>query len=176
MQLKRGGAVGVLQSLHVATVVLMSLQGEGWISRQASGLCFDFAPDDPSTYVTGTEEGSLHRCSVSYSEQYLDTYDPHSGPVYRLRFSPWWGDVFLSCSADWTMSLYHMRSTWPLLTFHSSGEDFSVNDIAWCPGNSTVSEYAYYISFVCLIGCVFVSGICRGNCRCETADLGYIRV
>ncbi|CAE7591759.1 Dnai4, partial [Symbiodinium microadriaticum] len=100
------------------------IQGEGWISRQASGLCFDFAPDDPSTYVTGTEEGSLHRCSVSYSEQYLDTYDSHGGPVYRLR--PWWGDIFLSCSADWTMSLYHMRSTWPLLTFHSSGEDFSV--------------------------------------------------
>jgi dynein intermediate chain 4, axonemal len=127
-------------SLYLA-LVFFTRQGEGWISRQASGLCFDFAPDDPSTYVTGTEEGNLHRCSVSYSEQYLDTYDAHSGPVYRVRFSPWWGDVFLSCSADWTMSLYHMRSTWPLLTFHSGGEDFSVNDIAWCPGNSTVSQY-----------------------------------
>ena len=131
-------------------VSLLSLsQGEGWISRQASGLCFDFAPDDPSTYVTGTEEGTLHRCSVSYSEQYLDTYDSHGGPVYRVRFSPWWGDLFLSCSADWTMSLYHMRSTWPLLTFHSSGEDFSVNDIAWCPGNSTVR-------ITCFL-CVYIS-------------------
>lgn len=120
MQLKRGGA------------------GEGWISRQASGLCFDFAPDDHGTYVTGTEEGSVHRCSVSYSEQYLETYEPHSGPVYRLKFSPWWGEVFLSCSADWTMSLYHMRSNKPLLNFHSSGEDFSINDICWCPRNSTV--------------------------------------
>eukprot|EP00602_Paraphysomonas_sp_CaronLab_P000924 CAMPEP_0185032610 /NCGR_PEP_ID=MMETSP1103-20130426/20814_1 /TAXON_ID=36769 /ORGANISM="Paraphysomonas bandaiensis, Strain Caron Lab Isolate" /LENGTH=917 /DNA_ID=CAMNT_0027568567 /DNA_START=408 /DNA_END=3161 /DNA_ORIENTATION=- len=120
MQLKRGGA------------------GEGWISRQASGLCFDFAPEDHGTYVTGTEEGTVHRCSISYNEQYLETYEGHSGPVYRLKYSPWWGEIFLSCSADWTMSLYHMRSNWPLLTFHSSGEDFSINDISWCPRNSTV--------------------------------------
>jgi WD40 repeat protein len=120
MQLKRGGA------------------GEGWISRQASGLCFDFAPDEHGTYITGTEEGDIHRCSISYNEQYLDTYEPHSGPVYRLRFSPSWGDVFLSCSADWTMSLFHMRSNSPLLTFHAGGEDFSINDISWCPQNSTI--------------------------------------
>jgi dynein intermediate chain 4, axonemal len=120
MQLKRGGA------------------GEGWISRQASGLCFDFAPDEHGTYITGTEEGDIHRCSISYNEQYLDTYVPHSGPVYRLRFSPWWGDIFMSCSADWTMSLFHMRSNAPLLTFHSGGEDFSINDISWCPRNSTI--------------------------------------
>ena len=120
MQLKRGGA------------------GEGWISRQASGLCFDFAPDEHGTYITGTEEGDIHRCSISYNEQYLDTYEPHSGPVYRLRFAPWWGDIFLSCSADWTMSLFHMKSNTPLLTFHSGGEDFSINDISWCPRNSTV--------------------------------------
>lgn len=30
-----------------------------------------------STYVTGTEDGSIHRCSVSYNEQYLDTYAHH---------------------------------------------------------------------------------------------------
>ena len=29
------------------------LQGEGWITRQAAGLSFDFVPNDPSTYVTG---------------------------------------------------------------------------------------------------------------------------
>lgn len=120
MQLKRGGA------------------GEGWISRQASGLCIDFAPEEHGTYITGTEEGDIHRCSISYNEQYLDTYEPHSGPVYRLRFSPWWGDLFLSCSADWTMSLFHMRSNSPLLTFHSGGEDYSINDISWCPRNSTI--------------------------------------
>ena len=64
--------------------------GEGWISRQAAGLSFDFIPSDPTTYVTGTEEGSLHRCSVSYNEQYLDTYAGHQGPVYKVKFAPRW--------------------------------------------------------------------------------------
>lgn len=31
-----------------------ALQGDGWISREAAGLAFDFVPSDPSTYVTGT--------------------------------------------------------------------------------------------------------------------------
>lgn len=123
MALKRGGA------------------GEGWISRQASGLALDFVPGDSATYVVGTEEGQVHRCSVSYSEQYLDTYEPHNGPVYRLKFSPRWSDVFLSCSADWTMALHHIRSSSggpPLVTFHCTGQEYAVTDISWCPGNSTV--------------------------------------
>jgi WD40 repeat protein len=89
---------------------LILLQGEGWISRKAAGLCFDFVPNDQTTYVTGTEEGSLHRCSVSYNEQYLDTYIGHQGPVHRVKFSPRWPNLFLSCSADWTIRLYHLRA------------------------------------------------------------------
>lgn len=114
------------------------LQGEGWISNSAAGLSFDFHPLDPSTYITGTEEGSLYRCSVSYNEQYLETYQSHDGPVYRVRFSTRWPSVFLTCSADWSMGLYHLKSKSPLLTMRATGEDFPVSDICWCPGNSTV--------------------------------------
>ena len=35
----------------------------------ASGMCADFNPKDSSFYIVGTEEGSVHRCSVSYNEQ-----------------------------------------------------------------------------------------------------------
>lgn len=101
-------------------------------------MSFDFHPLDPSTYITGTEEGSLYRCSVSYNEQYLETYQSHDGPVYRVRFSTRWPSVFLTCSADWSMSLYHLKSKSPLLTMRATGEDFPVSDICWCPGNSTV--------------------------------------
>jgi WD40 repeat protein len=69
--------------------------GDGWISNAAAGLSFDFHPEDATTYVTGTEDGNIHRCSVSYNEQYLETYSPHAGPVYRLRFSPRWSNVFI---------------------------------------------------------------------------------
>ena len=31
-----------------------------------------------SSYLVGTEEGHIHRCSCSYSEQYLDSYFGHT--------------------------------------------------------------------------------------------------
>jgi hypothetical protein len=43
--------------------------GEGIISRQASGLCFDFPYGDNQNYLAGTEDGIIHRCSCSYNEQ-----------------------------------------------------------------------------------------------------------
>lgn len=113
-------------------------QSEGWISRQAAGLCFDFCPDDPTTYIVGTEEGSLHRCSISYTEQYLETYTPHHGPVYRLKFCPHWPGLFLSCSADWSLGLYHLGAKQGLFSMRAGGEDVAIADAAWCPDNSTI--------------------------------------
>jgi WD40 repeat protein len=69
------------------------------ISRDASGLCFDFPINDGTQYFTGTEEGLIHKCSVSYNEQTLEEYFGHSGPVYKVRCSPFLPDAFLSCSA-----------------------------------------------------------------------------
>jgi hypothetical protein len=63
----------------------VNTKNEAFISRMASGMCADFNPKDPSIYVCGTEEGSIHRCSVSYNEQYLDSYLGHSG---KPRFPP----------------------------------------------------------------------------------------
>ncbi|CAN0478643.1 unnamed protein product [Laminaria digitata] len=56
----------------------------GVISRQASGLSFDFPPGDGATY----------------NEQYLETYHGHTGPVYRIRCSPFCDRLFLSCRYD----------------------------------------------------------------------------
>eukprot|EP00605_Chrysophyceae_sp_TOSAG23-4_P002671 GSChrysophyteH1.ASY1.ANO1.2947.1 assembled CDS len=131
--IKKGLSVSCLMRLA------RSGQTEGWISRQASGLCFDFCPDDSSTYVVGTEEGTLHKCSVSYSEQYLETYPPHSGPVYTVKCSPRWPQLFLTCSADWSIGLYHMNVKHrPVIQMRASGEDFAISDVCWCPDNSTV--------------------------------------
>ena len=59
---------------------------ESFISRMASGMCADFNSKDPSFYIVGTEEGSVHKCSVSYNEQYLESYFGHSGPVYKVAW------------------------------------------------------------------------------------------
>ena len=131
--IKKGISVSCLMKLA------RSGKNDAWISRQASGLCFDFCPDDTSTYIVGTEEGTIHKCSVSYSEQYLETFPPHHGPVYKVKCSPKWPQVFLSCSSDWSMGLYHTQVTQrPIFNMKAAGEDFAITDVAWCPDNSTV--------------------------------------
>ena len=79
MNLKRNNSSNSSNSLNNN----QSIESHGWISREASGLSFDFVPNDSNTYVVGTEEGTIHKCSISYNEQYLDNYYGHNGPVYR---------------------------------------------------------------------------------------------
>jgi len=128
---------------------------DGVISRQASGLCFDFPSDDSTVYFAGTEDGNIHRCSCSYNEQYLDTYNGHNGPVYRIKTSPFHPEAFLSCSADWTVKLWNSKDTVFVHDFHSVDLSDVVNDVAWSPNSSTV----------------FAS--CTGDGRVEVWDLDY---
>jgi len=116
---------------------------EGIVFRKSSGFCVDFPRHDPTTYLVGTEDGLVHRCSTSYVESYLDTYYGHSGPVYRVRCNPFMSHAFLTCSADWTMKLWTTKPPpghppeSPLLTFQSMSLYDSVNDVIWAPHNST---------------------------------------
>lgn len=109
---------------------------EGIISRRASGMCIAFNTRDHNIYLAGTEDGHIHKCSCSYSEQHLESFFGHSGPVYKLRWSPFSSNTFLSCSADWTIKLWDQESPNAIFTF-SSTTDY-VADIAWSPNNSTV--------------------------------------
>jgi len=101
----------------------------------ASGMCAAFHPTDPSFYIVGTEEGSVHKCSVSYNEQYLETYQGHSGPVYKVAWSPFVSSAFLSCSADWAIKVWHQDSDTAMLTLQSSAD--YVGDLHWSPAIST---------------------------------------
>lgn len=114
---------------------LVSSHMEG-ISREASGLCFDFPVDDSTQYFAGTEGGIIHKCSVSYNEQTLENFFGHTGPVYKVRTSPFLSDAFLSCSADWTCALWSQSNVKPTHVFQS-GNDYMM-DIQWSPANSTV--------------------------------------
>jgi dynein intermediate chain 4, axonemal len=118
------------------------MQSDGIISRRASGLCFDFHKNDSSTYMVGTEDGILHRCSVSYNEQYLDNYFGHAGPVYRVRFSPFSSNIFMSCSADWTIKVWHTTKVGGeqrhILAFQPGDLTDHVSDIRWSPKDANV--------------------------------------
>lgn len=86
--------------------------------------------------LAATEDGWLHKCSTSYSEQYLESYQGHMGPVYNVQWCPFQPNLFISCSADWTVRLWHADRSSPLLTFQTGNDE--VHDVNWCPNNSTV--------------------------------------
>ncbi|XP_068095374.1 dynein axonemal intermediate chain 4 isoform X2 [Hyperolius riggenbachi] len=111
-------------------------KGEAFISRQAPGMCFDFLTVDSNIYLAGTEEGHIHKCSCSYNEQFLDTYKAHKGPVYKLAWSPFCPDIFLSCSADWCVHLWRQDILKPVLTFSSTTN--AIHDIMWSPASPLV--------------------------------------
>jgi WD40 repeat protein len=106
-----------------------------------------------SRYIVGTDDGHIHRCSCSLYEQYLATHYGHTSPVYRLRWSPFLSGAFLSCSADWTVRLWHQDYEAAVFKFQS-GKD-TIADIAWSPSSSTV------------FGCVSSDG------RMEIWDLSF---
>eukprot|EP00397_Hematodinium_sp_SG-2012_P015618 GEMP01015910.1.p1 GENE.GEMP01015910.1~~GEMP01015910.1.p1 ORF type:complete len:689 (+),score=130.35 GEMP01015910.1:117-2183(+) len=114
---------------------------DGIVFRHTAGLGIDFPKNDPSVYLAATEDGLVHRCSTSYYEQYLDTYYGHSGPVYKIRHSPFWSQAFLTCSADWTVRLWTVKGD----TCHTcQAHDLcdGVNDVYWSPTNSTAFSAA----------------------------------
>ena len=89
-----------------AAAAMRNVKGEAFISRRSSGMSFDFNHRDGRMYIAGTEDGHIYKCSTSYSEQYLETYSGHMGPVYRVQWSPFQSNLFISSSADWSVKLW----------------------------------------------------------------------
>uniref|UniRef100_A0A8C9XDZ3 Dynein axonemal intermediate chain 4 n=1 Tax=Sander lucioperca TaxID=283035 RepID=A0A8C9XDZ3_SANLU len=109
---------------------------ESVLSALTPGLCFDFHPTDASVYLVGTWEGLIHKCSCSNSQQFLETFKKHFCPVNHVTWSPLSPDVFLSCSADWTIQLWKQDHHKPVLGFTSTQR--TVCDIKWSPKWATV--------------------------------------
>ena len=112
-----------------------SAEDESRLTGLAGGCCFAFNPFQASSFLVGTEEGSIHLCSLDYSGQYLRTYEGHHMAVYGLRWNPFHPRVFLSCSADWTVRLWDETFPTAVMTFDLGT---AVGDIAWAPYSSTV--------------------------------------
>lgn len=87
--------------------------------RFASGLSFEFLKSETSMYLATTEEGIIYRCSKSYTQQYLQVYSGHNGPIYKVRANPFLYDIFLTCSSDWSCKLWNWRKDSPLNSFQS---------------------------------------------------------
>jgi WD40 repeat protein len=136
MKLKRAPAA--LTDNHASAIPgKQGNQKEAVLARQSGGMCFDMHPVEPTTYVVGTEDGTIHQCSKSQNESYVATYKPHGEPVYRIRWNQFCPDFFITGSADWTSRLYHKDKLDPLTTYDSNEQD-AVQDLCWSHARATV--------------------------------------
>mmetsp|Transcript_32575 Transcript_32575/g.68390 ORF Transcript_32575/g.68390 Transcript_32575/m.68390 type:complete len:722 (-) Transcript_32575:752-2917(-) len=108
---------------------------EPTLSGLAGGCSFDFNKKLDNLFLVGTEEGSIHECSKAYSGQYIKTYDGHHMGVHTVRWNPFHEDIFISCSADWTVKIWNHKSSQCILHFDLGN---AVGDVCWSPYSSTV--------------------------------------
>lgn len=121
------------------------------VSTVGCGTAFDFHKKNDYMFLVGTEEGKIHTCSKAYSSQFLDTNLAHNMAVYQVRWNPWHPDIYITCSADWTVKIWevsnkatvdsnadnveNVSNRKALFTFDLNN---SVGDVAWAPYSSTV--------------------------------------
>ncbi|KAL8746506.1 MAG: hypothetical protein Q9190_001480 [Brigantiaea leucoxantha] len=85
-----------------------------------SPTCMAFPPSDPTSFLVGTEEGTIypcHRYDRAGAKAGTDTrlrYKAHTAPVMSLDFHPARGpidlsDLVLSTGLDWTVRLWKSR-------------------------------------------------------------------
>lgn len=90
---------------------------------QTGGLSIDFPNNEKGgAYYVATEDCSIHECSVSYPDTYKNNYYGHMGPIYRVKCNPYWDSnecpVFISCSYDWTVKIWHANEPNEQMTCH----------------------------------------------------------
>jgi WD40 repeat protein len=105
------------------------------VTRHPSALVLTRHPVETLTYFVGTDEGCIHKCSISL-HQHLDIFAAHNGPVYSMQFSPFCSKIFLTCGADWCVRIWSEGVGQPLLTLNTSME--AVQGAAWSPVNATI--------------------------------------
>ena len=111
---------------------------ETLIFRDANGLSFDFPKNDTTVYYVALEECTVHKCRISYKDQYIDNYYGHQGPVYKIRCNPFDPNILISCSYDWTVKIWNSKHNYPVMNLHTNELSHQVNDIEWSSDTSTV--------------------------------------
>jgi dynein intermediate chain 1 len=106
-----------------------SLAGHG------NGLCFQFSPHEPDTYLVGTEEGLVFQCSRFFRNQPVMTFKAHSMAVYAVKWNAFHRNVFVTSSADWTVKVWSTTNSTPLCSFDLGS---AVGDVDWSPVSSSI--------------------------------------
>ena len=91
-------------------------------TEDLSPTCMAFPPSDPTSFIVGTEEGTIypcHRYDRAGAKAGVDTrvrYKGHAAPVMSLNFHPARGpvdlsDLVITSSLDWTVKLWKTRAS-----------------------------------------------------------------
>lgn len=89
-------------------------------TEDLSPLCMDFPAADPTSFLVGTEEGTIYPChryeraGAGAGTDARLRYKGHTAPVTSLDFHPArgpidFGDLFLSTGLDWSIKLWKSR-------------------------------------------------------------------
>uniref|UniRef100_A0A3Q2X687 Dynein axonemal intermediate chain 1 n=1 Tax=Haplochromis burtoni TaxID=8153 RepID=A0A3Q2X687_HAPBU len=131
----------VKNELVFTDIIRLTLSGavsegtEGAQGGVSSGTSFDFHKQIDYMFLVGTEEGKIHKCSKTYSSQFLETYGAHSMAVDTVKWNYFHPKVFVSCSSDWTVKIWDHTINTPMFVFDLQA---AVGDVAWSPYSSTV--------------------------------------
>lgn len=105
----------------------------------SGGTCFDFNPHsnkkEKDLFIIGTEEGHIQLCSVNHRGSYIKSFEGHTMGVYSVAWNPYYEKMFASCSADWTIKIWHLDYREPLIIFDM---DQAVGDLSWSPWCSSI--------------------------------------
>ncbi|MCQ2820272.1 MAG: WD40 repeat domain-containing protein [archaeon] len=112
-------------------------QDEALAFGNAGGMCFDFNPHKgyEHFFVVGTEEGRIYLCSTKHREHSILNYEGHTMGCYSVAWNPFHPKVFGSCSADWTIKIWHYKAYAPLIVYDMQS---AIGDLAWSPWCSTI--------------------------------------
>lgn len=110
---------------------------ENLIFGNSGGMCLDFNKHDDfkHLFVCGTEEGHIYLCSVKHRGCYIQNFEGHTMGVYTVAWNVYHPKIFASCSADWTIKIWHYKTFAPLIIFDIQN---AVGDVAWSPWCSTI--------------------------------------
>lgn len=105
---------------------LVGVQGLSFSHSGSAQKACNSIPSVDSVMILGAESGEVFRTrpgvTTGKTALDIDHYDPHAGPVHGIDCSPFFRNLFMSCSSDGAIRLYSALERHPLATLEPSTE------------------------------------------------------
>lgn len=137
----------VLSKNELNKEVLMNLKrsdnvdNKEGLLRTSQATTFDINPNNPTQCLVGTEFGEIYCYNLQQKTELPTEYEGHNMQVYAIHWSPFDPSTFLSCSEDWTVKLWNVEQTTPIITYDLVAP---VGDISWSQFSSTLFQAVTY--------------------------------